>query len=180
MPFCQKCGASLSEEASFCPSCGNKSGDLTQSSISEGKNQLHCPKCKSNRIMPINESSVTGAVSSHHGAFSSTVVSNQHRAFWMCSDCGEKFRSIPSLEEEIRKSRNNPLVMTILTIVSLLLTIYLATSAAQNGLSSFMLGPYAIACAVATIILFISIFVMRSKLKKMKAELKYLQGNCFN
>ena len=69
--------------------------------------RLHCPQCKGEQITPIVESSVDGAMTTHssNGRFSSTTVSNTHRNYWMCSTCGNKFRNIQNLEQEIEKMK---------------------------------------------------------------------------
>ncbi len=179
MAFCQNCGASLTDNAEFCTSCGTKTGAAQSVMNTPNTRKMHCPQCRSHNIAPINESSVTGGLTTHHGGISSTHFSNQQRAFWMCADCGAKFRSIPSLEEEIKKSKSTPIVMTIFAIIGFILTLYLGTSLG-NPFASFFLLPYFFGALVATILFFIFIFVSRSKLKKMKAELEYLKVNCFN
>ncbi len=177
MAFCQNCGANVADNTEFCTSCGTKLGAAQPTTNAR---KLHCPQCKSHSISPINESSVPGGLTTHHGGVSSTHFSNQQRAFWMCADCGTKFRSIPSLEEEIKKSKSTPIVMTVFAILGFIITLYLTINTIGKPLSSFFFIPYIVGGATATILFFIFIFISRSKLKKMKTELEYLKVNCFN
>ena len=177
--FCSKCGTKMEEGAKFCPSCGTATGAAPAAApMAGGPKKLHCPQCGSHNIAVTTESSVNGAVTSHHGAFSSTHVSNTHRNFWMCADCGTKFRSIPSLEEEIKKTKSQPLIWAIFTAIALILTIYFFAN--SDGLfTSFMFKAYGIASLICTILFGIFIFVSKNKLTKLRAELAYLQYHCF-
>ncbi len=183
MAFCSKCGATLAGNAGFCTSCGTPNGTPggapQQFTGMQGTGKMHCPQCRSHNISPINESSITGGLTTHHGGMSATSFSNQQRAFWMCADCGAKFRSIPSLEEEIRKTKSQPIIWTIFAILGFLLTLYIGINLAKPFGAFFLLPSFA-GALIATILFFIFIFVSRSKLKKMRAELEYLKINCFN
>ena len=180
--FCSNCGNKMEDGVNFCASCGtnnqlNTAETSSQSTVSvtTGVKKLHCPQCGSHNLSITTESSVNGAVTSHHGAFSSSHVSNTHRNFWVCTDCGAKFRNIQSLQEEIKKTKSQPIVGAILAIIALILAIYFLT---QN--SWFIMykiwGMTSLFCAI---IFAIFIFVGKNKLSKLKAELDYLQKNCF-
>lgn len=179
MANCPKCNTAMKEEQSFCSSCGTKVTENGNLSPRREGFKLHCPNCKSSNISISTESSVNGAVTTSHGRFSSTAVSNTHRNFWFCSDCGTKFRNIQSLEEEINKSKKMPMIMTIITIIAAVLSIYLISTALNSMVGLFMY-PSIITCLVFAIVGFCFIFVYKSRLKKMRAELEYLRKNCFD
>lgn len=180
MSFCPKCGTSLSEGAGFCSSCGTKTAVSAENAAPVNRaGKLHCPNCKSYNFSTVTESSVNGAVSTGHN-IRATSVSNTHRNYWMCSDCGTKFRNIQNLEEEIQKSKNNPLIATIITIISAAVAVFLFVKVMSNALAGLMLGTYAITAVVVTIVCFIYIFVYKNRLKKMRSELTYLKQNCFD
>ena len=143
--------------------------------------KLHCPNCKSHNISISTESSVGGAVTSTHGNMSVTSVSNTHRNFWFCADCGTKFRNIQNLEEEIHKHRYTHIILWVIGAIAALGFIKFLISAISNPiLGMLVLYPTIItlfACAVAFIIIG---FVSKSRLDKAKKELEYLKEYCFN
>ena len=179
MSNCPNCNTLIREGESFCSSCGTKA--IENGSVSPKKEgvKIHCPNCKSNNITISTESSVNGAVTASHGRFSSTAVSNTHRNFWFCSDCGTKFRNIQSLEEEIKKNKKQPMIYTIITVIASVLAVYWITSA-SNSMLGFFMYPSIIPAVVFAIVGFCYIFISKNKLKKMKEELKYLRINCFD
>lgn len=180
MAFCSKCGTSLPDGADFCASCGTKNAPAQEKDCpAKRTGKLHCPNCKSYNFSTVTESSVNGAVSTGRN-IRTTSVSNTHRNFWICSDCGTKFRNIQNLEEEIRKSKSSPVVMTIITVICTALTAFLLVQKLNSPFGGFMLLPYLVGAAFVTIMSFIYIFISKSKLKKMKNELVYLKENCFD
>lgn len=173
---CPKCNAELSEGVVFCASCGAQVGAAAPKANS---NKLHCPNCKSHNIAISTESSVTGAVTASHGRMSTTSVSNTHRNFWFCSDCGTKFRNIPNLEEEISKSKYTHIIMWIIGAVCAFFSIWII-SQMDNVFAGVIFVPILITAFVAAAVFIIMGFVSKSKLAKMKSELEYLKTNCFN
>ncbi|MBR4295962.1 MAG: zinc-ribbon domain-containing protein [Clostridia bacterium] len=176
MPFCTKCGSEVSNEAKFCTSCGNTMSENTPATPENAK-KLHCPNCKSHNLTVTTESSVGSAISTGRNV-RTTVVSNTHRNYWVCSDCGMKFRNIQSLEEEIQKNRNNPIWATVFAIIAALIFLYLTSI--SNSFMGVMMTGYRIISLMITVICFIYIFVYKNRNKKMKEELEYLKKNCFN
>ena len=142
--------------------------------------KLHCPKCKSTNITITTESSVTGGLTTHHGGISSTHLSNNHQNFWICSDCGSKFRNIQNLEEEIQKNRNSSTVLLVLGVLCAVLTGWLYMKISSSTLGGLLLGPFALGAALGTIIFIIGSLVEKKKQQKRKKELEYLKENCFN
>lgn len=179
MSVCQNCNANVPEGTNFCPKCGTKLGGVAEPIPVNRAGKLHCPQCKSHNISPVTESSVNGGVTTHHGRMSTTSVSNTHRNYWMCADCGTKFRNIQNLEEEIAKTKSTPTVFRVIAIIALIISVYLIASALSSPLGIFAAYPAFIA-VVCTIVFFIGSFVYSNKVKKMRAELEYLKANCFN
>lgn len=181
MAFCTKCGTSLNEGNVFCPSCGTKNaveGSTFRATVNtHGK--LHCPQCKSYNISITTESSVTGAITANHGRMSTTSVSNTHRNFWMCGDCGAKFRNIQNLEEEIAKTKSSPIIAAVIFIISFILSVYLIIKI-KSSTFGFLLSGFAITSTIFAIVSFCFIFVYTNRLKKMREELAYLKDKCFN
>lgn len=141
--------------------------------------KLHCPNCRSHNITITTESSVNSGVTVHHAGHSTTHMSNTHRNFWVCSDCGTKFRNIQSLEEEIQKSKPTPTIALVLAVIGLVIGLYLFIASKTSMFGFFAVFPMILAFSV-TIIFFILWRVWKKKLKEMQNELKYLKENCFN
>lgn len=142
--------------------------------------KLHCPNCKSDNFTNATESNVTGAMSTTRGNIRTTHVSNEHRHYWVCKDCGTKFRNIQSLEEEIKKYSKTPIFVGILSAIAFILTVFFIVEIAQNPLSIIFFGFLTLACAVVAIVCLCMAFVYKNKIKKMKAEAEYLKENCFD
>ncbi len=182
MSICPNCNSSLQENAIFCASCGSKVSPDTPQQVRNHSSKLHCPQCKSHNLMVTTESSVTGAVttSSRSGRISSSHVSNNHQTFWVCGDCGTKFRNIQSLDEEIKKYKNSPTIFFVLAIVAAIICIYLSVNSMSNPLAGFMLGGYAVGSGIAVVIFICCGLYNKSKLRKMNVELEELKIKCFD
>lgn len=102
--FCSKCGNQIADGDSFCGKCGAVTSVKQQNTVSTAQttNGLHCPNCKSRNLAITTESSVNGGLTTHHGAGSITSFSNSHRNYWICNDCGSKFRNIQNPEEDLK------------------------------------------------------------------------------
>lgn len=135
--------------------------------------KLHCPNCKSTNIAISTESSVTGAVTTGHGRFASTTVSNDHKNFWFCSDCGTKFRNIQNLEEEIVKTKKSVTVGIVFTIIVVILAV---VNLLGNPFGRIIAGP----AFFAAIIFALVTLSFKSKVKKLTKELEDLKVNCFD
>ena len=184
MSICPNCNTTLSEDAVFCNACGAKvSATAPQQTPANNVNRgkLHCPQCKSHNLNVTTESSVTSAATVHSrgGRFSSTHVSNNHQTFWVCGDCGTKFRNIQSLEEEIKKYKNYPLIWFIISAVAAVLCLNWLINSANNPFG-FLFGGYVAVSGICAIIFLCYGFYYKSKLKKMRAELDDLKIRCFN
>lgn len=191
MAFCSNCGNQINEGAAFCTNCGTK---LAVAPVAPpapavppapyvqqapAMRKMHCPNCGSYSISINTETTVNGGVSTHHGSFSTTHMSNTHRNYWFCADCGTKFRNIQNLEEEIQKSKSNPVWAGIIAAIGLIITIYLFSLVSSAGDFGFFFYPMLCAPIAATIVGICFVFVYLNRLKKMRAELAYLQEACF-
>ncbi len=177
MKFCENCGKEIPAGMNHCTNCTSFANQ--QPVNPRVANKLHCPNCKSSNIAITTESSVTGGLTTHHGGVSSTHMSNSHRNFWICSDCGTKFRNIQNLEEEIKRSKSTPIVYTVLSIIGLIITIVLLMQISGSTFG-FIMYPFLAGSSIATLVFIIFIFKSKSALSKMRAELDYLKINCFN
>ncbi len=183
---CPNCNANLPDGSAFCTSCGTKIGTAAPQQTPTNHVQsrkLHCPNCKSHNIAISTESSITAATTVGQGNFASTMVSNNHKNFWFCSDCGTKFRNIQNLEEEIAKENKSLIVYYIGSPVAFILFIVLLivnnNYFGDWGFLTPLISAF-IFTSVIAVVFFIAIFFTKSKIKKLNAEREYLKVNCFN
>ena len=174
MKYCSQCGSSVPDGAKFCNSCGTVQDERTVAvqPADPFAPQIHCPKCKSPRLTPITETEIQGGYAVH-GAVTNRVgasamdFKNIHRTYWMCQTCGHKFRNIENLEEELavqKKGLRSGLIFVCTCIAWLLYTLF-------SGFGIVL----ALLCTLLIVPIF---FVIRTKVKKLEAEKKYLEENC--
>lgn len=175
MMFCTNCGQQIEDNTKFCPHCGNaQSVAAAQPFVPNGK-QLHCPKCRGTQLSPIVETDVQGgfavnrSIGRKWGA-SAVDLKSTHRNYWMCGQCGQKFRNIDSLEEEIavqakaqRSCVYSAIVFLVLSLVSML---------TGGGMAAVLVIPL--------LIMFAGLWLwFRHKVKQLTEEKNYLETNCF-
>lgn len=105
MPYCISCGAQITENTKYCPHCGVAQNEArTARPNREEQKRLHCPKCKSTNFTPIVESNGSiGSVGRVSKNVAVTGTSIENRNYWLCRDCGHKFRNLEDLVEDYRK-----------------------------------------------------------------------------
>ena len=140
---------------------------------------LHCPNCKSTNLSPVVETSIDGALTTSRGNISATRVNNTHRNYWMCSSCGNKFRNIQNLQEEIVKMEKSVVTAVIFTVIAAILCIIFCMLADAAGFLGFLYWSFIIFTGLFAIVSFCYIFVYKGRANKMKQELAYLQQYCF-
>lgn len=139
--------------------------------------QLHCPECKSTNISPINETSTEGGYAVHNRVtkntgFSNIVMKSTHRNYWMCASCGEKFRNIKNLQQEIvatQKNLRSCLIAGVLVVIILLCSIIL------DAVSAFL--PLVV---ILALIDGAYILIYKKRITDMVNELQYLKKKCFD
>lgn len=192
MAFCTRCGNRLNDGAAFCSNCGAPQNAAPAAAPAPAParpaapapapapraGQLHCPSCKGVHLSPLVESSVNGALTTSRGGMSATRVSNIHRNYWMCNTCGNKFRNIQSLQEEIVYTEKSVKAGIVLTIISALLFLLLITKG--ESIALFLFFPFVLTVGLFAVVSFFMIFSYKGKVKKLKEELAYLQYHCFN
>lgn len=180
MHYCPNCGTEVPEGTHFCSGCGHEllpaaTTATAPRSRSAGINRLHCPNCHSTALSPIVETEISGGTSVNHSfsrknSVSSFDFKNTHRNYWMCSDCGKKFRNLQDLEEELahlQKITKNGVIGTIVL-------------AALGILWGITLGWLMFILFVPIfLILIVAIFINKNKIQKMESERIYLKRNCF-
>lgn len=179
MSFCSNCGSKLEEGAHFCSNCGqgrqNEVSAVKRTGDSGGR-RLHCPKCHSTSLSPVVETEITGGTSLNHSisrrnSVSAMQFNNTHRNYWMCSECGNKFRNLQNLEEEIaklRKAVTSAIAGLLLIAVVILLNIIVV---GFNFLALIMI--------LAAAIFALAVPYVKNKIRELEKERVYLKRNCF-
>lgn len=142
--------------------------------------QLHCPNCKGTNLTPVVETSVDSALTTSRGHISATRVNNTHRNYWMCGTCGNKFRNIQNLQEEIVKNEKSVPTATIFTVIGAILCFIFCMLAEDAGMLGFLYWSFIAFTGLFAIVSFCYIFVYKNRATQLKQELAYLQHNCFN
>ncbi len=180
MHYCSNCGSELADEAAFCPNCGQEQNSAPQSvqrRSTSNRKRLHCPECGSVTLSPIVETEISGGMAVNRSVTRKTSASamrfnNTHRNYWMCSECGHKFRNLQNLEEELTFYLKGLKGLRIFLIVVVVLTI----------LEAFAIGV-GFALVVGSIFVLtmgIIIVMYKSRASKLKAEKAYLEKHCFD
>lgn len=190
MSFCPQCGHSVADGVRFCPGCGAQQPQTQPAAPAAAPvavlpqaaaaRKLHCPNCRSTNIAITTESSVTGGLSTSRGNVTATSLSNVHRNYWICSDCGTKFRNIQNLEDELVKAKKSPIFVGVWFVLALIVTIFLVGNSMNNPIGGFIMLPFTFASGITALVTFIFIFVYSGRAKKLEQELAYLKENCFN
>ena len=89
--------------------------------------RLKCPSCNSTNLQYVTETETKVETSGYSGSkgflgylflgpfgllcgncgkSQKTTVTDEHKHFWVCSDCGCKFPALEDLEQEIQKKKN--------------------------------------------------------------------------
>lgn len=98
----------------------------------------YCQKCNSQELQIVTESTVSGGHGGLKACFGFLLfgpigllcgnkkVKTDHKSFWVCSKCGNKFRMLTEVIDETRASRNGALTSAIIwAVISIILFIVL-------------------------------------------------------
>ncbi len=151
-----------------------------QANRSRPVRKLHCPECKSYNITVTTESSVNGGLTTSRGNMAVTTMSNTHRNFWICSDCGTKFRNIQNLDEEIVTNRKGSKICMVVAIIAAIISAFLLISSAKNPIGGLIMIGFTMTAVVVAVVCFCFIFVYNNRADKLEQEKAYLKKNCFD
>lgn len=97
---------------------------------------------------------------------------NTHRNYWMCSNCGTKFRNLQNLEEELKNTQG--LVKRGIIGIVLLLVLVLF----------FMViigfGGFSVLCIFVILLSVVALCILKNRIAHMNEERAYLKKNCFD
>lgn len=191
MRRCHSCGAPLGSNARFCESCGTRvpvpvdPEEVPISQPQSGKKKLCCPECGGRSLSPIVESTNSGGTAFsvpifRNLNFTTFQSSTTHRNYWMCQDCGHKFRNLQNLKEEMASFIK---ALKYIQIYIIAATIYLIVSRwlipyCPRIMEDLLLDLWY--WVIALVVLMIALYVyLRYKLYKMQEDKKHLERTCF-
>lgn len=181
--FCPDCGTELISEDNFEKESTavekTQTSDVTVQPVRQNGKKVKCPVCGSKNLQVISEDhSVTqtkgggysgtkgclgylllgpfGLLCGSCGQKEKTKSYNIHKTFWVCSDCGHKFRNLEDWKKEIDSNRNGFKILVIFSAVLLVLSIFAlimgtkVTFALIIGIFCLAIGIAMGVCAVVT------------------------------
>lgn len=187
MKYCQSCGKQIEDGAKFCVNCGSNQSAVQQSAAihrNTGGHRLHCPKCKSNRLSPIVETTATGGTAVHtpitrRTGFTTYTANSVHRNYWLCQDCGHKFRNLENLKEELTRETKQMKVGLVFSVLFGVLSLFLVILLTSEPMYLVFLSVPTF-CVFIMLIVFLCIWLFsRANTKRLTAEKEYLEKNCF-
>lgn len=180
MKYCKFCGKEIGN-ANFCPHCGKPQHTAQENRT--GRRRLHCPECHGEQLTAITEATQTGGVATSSRITRNTAVTGYsantvNRHYWMCQECGHKFRNLEDLNNEIVKDMQtvkNFKKLSIFVGITSLFVIFMMVA----GLGILLLLPAASAVLLA-VGSFAIWFTTKKKVERMTAEKVHLEQHCFD
>ena len=142
-------------------------------------NRLHCPYCKDDTLIAAMETDSSNSIHNVVGgpmATSTGFTKYHNRHYWMCRDCGKKFRNIEDLKGEIKKYQKTEKVWKIFSIILLPLIFFLLTK-----LDTLMITlPFLIIFLLVFLVVFLEWNSCKKRIKIFSEELVWLEEKCFD
>lgn len=180
--YCPKCGSANPDNSKFCCDCGAKLSAAAVAAPPKGdrprvpQRNLCCPNCGSTQLIVTTDrdwgaaalggiagAAVGGVVSGAIGAASNL----QQQTFFVCTDCGHRFRNPQELENEAKIYGKRSILVSIVSGIMILLCLILIIAVDLVFLDIFF-------GSIAAIFVLCIIF-MNIKARKPKKELEEIQ-----
>lgn len=197
--YCEQCGAQLTQAATRSATVQ----DVVYAQTRGNQGKVHCsnPQCRSTALSPIVETTMNtttrgsgysgtqgclgyllfgpcGLLCGNCGNSQTTTTQSTNRTYWVCQDCGNKFRNLQDLEAEITKLQKRlPLVGACSAVMAICVVILWVCAAQVGGTVGTFIVWLSILVAVLTGIIVLSSF---NQVKKLKQEQEDLLRNCFD
>ena len=180
MKYCHKCRQEIPVDASHCPHCGTAQIS-NHPSATTGRKGVHCPECGSTHLSTMVETSTNGGTAVHtpltsRVGVSTYTTSNTHRNYWICHNCGQKFRNLQNLKEEIARETKRMKLSLIWFIICTIAGILIFSSEFLR----FFAGFAGFGFVISGILFFALWLSTRKKVTDMSHEREYLEKNCFD
>lgn len=176
MRYCPNCGSQISEETKYCPDCGTaQNKHQTVQRNTNVRKRLHCPNCRSTTLTPVIESAGSiGSVGriSRNTAITGTSIEN--KSFWMCQECGHKFRNLEDLIQENKRYFSLMRIgLTVICGVMVFLAVFLGCITKEFS------GVFGVLVA-AVIVYALWDWLLKKEKQKKDAEERRLRKACFD
>ncbi|MBQ4550432.1 MAG: hypothetical protein IJA49_05010 [Oscillospiraceae bacterium] len=151
-----------------------------------GIKRLHCPHCRSQQLIAVTEATQSGGVATtnrvtRNSSMTTYSANTINRHYWMCRECGHKFRNLEDLNAELKQNTRIAEVNKKLTaIFAVALLVSMLTIILAGGLLGILM---ILVMFVATVGLGITLGLwLRSQLvvKKLAPEKAFLEQHCFD
>ncbi|MCD8391025.1 MAG: zinc ribbon domain-containing protein, partial [Firmicutes bacterium] len=155
--YCNKCGAEVNDGNAFCTNCGSplnkaKIEFAERTEPKEPQNfKIKCIRCRSCDLHPLTEDITTskttgsdfsvgkgclgyllmgpfGILCGACGKNKKTTTTTTHKNYWVCKDCGFKFKDLATLETEINTYKSSLILTSVALIFWCILMIYMIIS----------------------------------------------------
>lgn len=149
------------------------------------RNRLHCPHCRSEHLIAVNEATQTGGVASTSRITRNTGLTTYSantitRYYWMCRDCGHKFRNLEDLDKELVKETKNIKAYKILAIALGVIALLLTLVVISNTVLLLIFGIPVLVIDTFACILFALWHTTKKNVEQMTKDKAFLEQHCFD
>jgi len=147
--FCRNCGKKIFDRSAFCEGCGCQLNQFRQpqqanSVINEA---FCCPNCRSYDLHATLESTISSSGGGYNGikgclgfllfgpfgllcglCGKRLSISTKHTNFWLCKNCGNKFRSTKDIMNECNRIFLRYTILSVIFLIVAIATIGIADS----------------------------------------------------
>lgn len=182
MKYCKHCGKEIGD-AKFCPHCGKP--QHTEQESRTGRRRLHCPQCRSEQLSAVTEATQTGGVATSSRLTRNVAVTGYsantvNRHYWMCQECGHKFRNLEDLNDEIMKESKQAKGAKIAAIVFGVFCLFIVLGMMADEVMMVLMLMPAVMLLLICVIFFVIWLTTKKKVERMTAEKVHLERHCFD
>lgn len=187
--FCRYCGSALNVPSAESPSVEAQNLNREEN-MKIGK--LKCPRCGSRKLQAVTETDTNvttsgggysagkgclgwlvfgplGLLCGACGSKQKTTVQQSNKSYWVCPDCGNKFRDTDELWSEIESQKQSMKQINILFIAGICLCLFLVILGSSLHISFFTAFGW-IFLIICAVFLLVNIIVTPKKIQQSEAE----------
>ena len=141
--------------------------------------KMHCPRCGSTHLTVQSNNRVVSSATAAHGfgkrsAVGVTFYNTENETFWVCMDCGKRFRDLDELQALV------PVCLKKARVGRILMIVFAAYTAFMLLCSPYVPGPLTAFCLILLLgMTALSYMIMRSwqrKARETQAEYEELSA----
>ncbi len=195
--FCKQCGAQLPPSA--------VSPVSTRPPVVGGRGGLHCsnPNCKSTVLTPIVETATNtttsgggysgakgclgyllfgpcGLLCGNCGNSRTTTTQSTNRTYWVCQQCGNKFRNLQDLEKELEGVKKKTKMLPVAAVALAIPVIFLWWFINHENAPSEAVAVSGVVTALVIAMLVVLTIVQYTQTKRLTQERDALMRRCFD